>query len=248
MNKAAFFLLITLFFATAVYAQPPSENPAENACYAGGALAGKCDTEWAWTCGWYLAKFYQGTAAGVPLTCQSLVSVLPPELQKPGALVYVPPYEPEIGTPQDNACHVGGSMAGKCDTDWAWTCGWYLARYEAGVFNGVPANCQILLDVKPPRIIPSANSDSGIPTCFISAQTIPPGGEICIVGNVYTGDRAPRDGIVDLVRYLFKDTIVGQAAPCPPGTIYIGDVDFFFPDIQAFVLLHGFPITGDVCT
>jgi hypothetical protein len=52
-------------------------------------------------------------------------------------------------SPQDNACHVGGSQEGKCnlateaETLWAWTCGWYIARYENGTIplEGVPEWC-----------------------------------------------------------------------------------------------------------
>lgn len=54
------------------------ESPAENACYAGGAWAGKCDwpgdaerTEWAWACGHYYARVLTGRAAltDVPTWC-----------------------------------------------------------------------------------------------------------------------------------------------------------------------------------
>jgi hypothetical protein len=40
--------------------------------------------------------------------------------------------QPEPGTPEDNACYDGGLMAGKCDTDWEWNGGWYLARFLTG--------------------------------------------------------------------------------------------------------------------
>ncbi|MBZ0305231.1 MAG: hypothetical protein K8I82_04100, partial [Anaerolineae bacterium] len=157
MKKLSLFLLIVLLLLTGVVsAQQPdgdAPSPADNACNPGGALAGKCDTDWEWTCGWYLAQFYQGKAAGVPTTCQILVDLLPEQARRPGALIFIPPYEPSAGSKGDNACHEGGSMAGKCDTEWEWTCGWYLARFEAGVNSGVPASCQILVDLipKPPQ-------------------------------------------------------------------------------------------------
>lgn len=52
-------------------------------------------------------------------------------------------------TAADNACYEGGSLAGKCDwpteaeTEWAWTCGWYIARAENGAFaaSDVPSWC-----------------------------------------------------------------------------------------------------------
>lgn len=55
-----------------------------------------------------------------------------------------------------NACYSGGSMAGKCgldadgdgaleqhELDWAWACGWYAIRVEAGMIaaSGVPEWC-----------------------------------------------------------------------------------------------------------
>lgn len=43
--------------------------------------------------------------------------------------------DPTAGSKEDNACNEGGSMAGKCDTEWAWTCGWYIARWESGIFT-----------------------------------------------------------------------------------------------------------------
>lgn len=44
-------------------------------------------------------------------------------------------------SPEDNACYTGGSLEGKCDwptekeDEWAWDCGWYIARYDTGVFT-----------------------------------------------------------------------------------------------------------------
>lgn len=32
-----------------------------------------------------------------------------------------------------NACYDGGGMAGKCETELAWVCGWYVIRVEAGL-------------------------------------------------------------------------------------------------------------------
>jgi hypothetical protein len=36
---------------------------------------------------------------------------------------------PGCGTPQDNECFSGGRLAGKCDSEWHWKGGWWLARY-----------------------------------------------------------------------------------------------------------------------
>lgn len=53
--------------------------------------------------------------------------------------------------PDANACYTGGSMEGKCDwpteeeTEWGWTCGWYVIRVEAGIFNEtqLPTDCEL---------------------------------------------------------------------------------------------------------
>lgn len=61
--------------------------------------------------------------------------------------------EPEPGTAADNACYTGGVMEGKCDTDWEWTCGYYLARWiSAGEWFGnypMPTSCASLLPPPP---------------------------------------------------------------------------------------------------
>lgn len=46
-----------------------------------------------------------------------------------------------------NACYDGGTLADKCDNDWAWQCGWYLIRHEAGLVSRdeFPLWCSILL-------------------------------------------------------------------------------------------------------
>ncbi|MEO1288621.1 MAG: hypothetical protein AAFV93_12700 [Chloroflexota bacterium] len=63
-----------------------------------------------------------------------------------------------------NACFAGGVLEGRCnddldgdgvitdvETNWAWNCGWYLIRYNDGMYNrdDVPITCQIML---PPEI------------------------------------------------------------------------------------------------
>lgn len=34
-----------------------------------------------------------------------------------------------------NACYEAGTLAGKCDSDLEWQAGWYLIRYEFGIFE-----------------------------------------------------------------------------------------------------------------
>lgn len=82
----------------------------------------------------------------------------------------------EPNTAADNACYEGGVMAGKCTTDWHWTCGWYLARFTNGQFarEQVPVTCAGLL---PPLPEPSLDTDgtstvTGSITCFFSAPPL----------------------------------------------------------------------------
>jgi hypothetical protein len=37
--------------------------------------------------------------------------------------------------PDANACFIGGSMVGKCDSDLLWNAGWYLIRFEQGLIT-----------------------------------------------------------------------------------------------------------------
>lgn len=63
-----------------------SDAAKDNACYAGGAWEGKCDwpteaeTEWAWNCGWYYARVFDGrlSATQAPADCKFLVTFIPP--------------------------------------------------------------------------------------------------------------------------------------------------------------------------
>src|SRR5690349_9677480 len=67
---------------------------------------------------------------------------------------------PKPGTPSDNECYSGGTMAGKCDNGfhadgsttpdeiaWAWRCGWYMARFNEKSISrdDVPSDCSSLL-------------------------------------------------------------------------------------------------------
>ena len=47
-----------------------------------------------------------------------------------------------------NACYSGGTLEGKCDTEYMWIAGWYLIRYEAGLIGAdqMPDAYKWLLD------------------------------------------------------------------------------------------------------
>jgi len=75
------------------------------------------------------------------------------------AMTATPSYaeEPAIGSAADNACNPGGSLEGKCTTEWHWGCGYYLARWEAaGGWGGdypMPTFCAGVLPPLPPVVI-----------------------------------------------------------------------------------------------
>lgn len=66
-----------------------------------------------------------------------------------GSTLFSAAQENLSGSPEDNACFTGGSLDGKCDwptdaeDEWAWECGWYIARVDTGEFtvNDVPPWC-----------------------------------------------------------------------------------------------------------
>ena len=75
------------------------------------------------------------------------------------AAVIVVQAEPDSppGVPPDdedaNACYSGGSMEGKCITDWHWKCGWFLIRFEEGLLSreNFPQECETVLP--PPFVL-----------------------------------------------------------------------------------------------
>ena len=61
-----------------------------------------------------------------------------------------------------NACYAGGSLAGKCDADWKWVCGWGIIRVEEGMLNraSLASECQGLMPALEPTYTPQANTKS----------------------------------------------------------------------------------------
>lgn len=62
-----------------------------------------------------------------------------------------------------NACAEGGSMEGRCETEWDWIYGWYFIRYEAGIFTReeLPEQYRPAL---PPVIVVDESGDTDAPT------------------------------------------------------------------------------------
>jgi hypothetical protein len=82
--------------------------------------------------------------------------------------------EPPIGSPADNACNEGGAMAGKCgNSEWAWTCGWHLARWlTRGGWGGtyaMPDTCAILLPPRP--IVVQTSSAFSVGACLFDGTS-----------------------------------------------------------------------------
>jgi hypothetical protein len=59
-----------------------------------------------------------------------------------------------------NACYEGGTLEGKCDSQLMWDAGWYLIRYEYGIFtrDDVPAWVRWIV---PPEVLPEETTSSG---------------------------------------------------------------------------------------
>ena len=99
-----------------------------------------------------------------------------------------------------NACYEGGSMEGKCgldadgdgtleqhELDWAWACGWYAIRIEAGMIpaSGLPAWC----GAAQPEIPANCYNHTG-------------GGSVLYIGPANT---------INNMMYFFEDNCVGDA-------------------------------------
>lgn len=113
-------------------------------------------------------------------------------------------------TNSDNECYIGGVLEGKCNDQWMWDAGWYLARYNRG---------QISLDVFPVQyygVLPPITKPSSIST-------------VCKIGfnNRYcanidkTGTRdAGNDGSIEEVEVFLPPT----ASSCPSGYVSLSSI------------------------
>lgn len=86
MRKFAMIGLFLLLLLTSMGLVMAQEFVVEdNACLTGGVMEGKCDLltdaedDWAWTCGWYVQRYYTGefTRDDVIDTCRGLIPVPP---------------------------------------------------------------------------------------------------------------------------------------------------------------------------
>lgn len=111
---------------------------------------------------------------------------------------------------EDNACNPGGSMEGKCISDWHWTCGWYLARYERGEYTvlEVPQDCaaSLIIPYLPPVQVQEL-VDALITICRVIPTIIPI--EHCFSNNQTGTADFGLDNIID-VWFVFVQSV------CPP--------------------------------
>lgn len=90
LKKLILLIYIAFLIGTVVIAQTglddqgkpndPNENERANACYEGGSMEDKCDTDWEWMCGWYIIRLdpqNEASRAEFPPAC---INLLPPQI------------------------------------------------------------------------------------------------------------------------------------------------------------------------
>jgi hypothetical protein len=177
------FVVFSVLISLPVSANEVSPATQNNACHPDGLLANQCDTQQDWLCGWHIARWdaaggYTGGYA-LPADCSA----------------YLPAISYPIGDWRENACNINGELEGKCDTEWAWTCGWYLAQWiNAGGWAGtyvMPDTCASLLP---------AVSDSPTPPSspYPSAGCVPfSGSYVNFQGGWYLPMNSPQYNLPD---------------------------------------------------
>ena len=73
--------------------------------------------------------------------------------------------------PRANACYDGGTMEGKCDTEWEYNAGWYLIRFEYGIItrNNFPAEYASVL----PSLVQITPAGMPTSTALNTATSLP---------------------------------------------------------------------------
>lgn len=90
---------------------------------------------------------------------------------------------PECYTPDDNECYVGGEMENRCLTDYDWIVGWYLARYNDGIFERE----DIPEAYRPPAPHEDATNSNGNKACLaIDSWFVPKSSLSSLGGSVST--------------------------------------------------------------
>lgn len=161
--------------------------------------------------------------------------------------------QPLPGTPQDNACNIGGTMEGKCDTQWEWTCGWYVAQwFNKGGWNTanntIPDWClpDILLPPKPPPSTPDPTEPATVCDNFNTNAD-----RYCLTQNVGEIDLL-RDGSInrrDLILPANTTTcpVPYQDGPVAPDTVAVAYAGAAYANVRALLLSKGYGTTRKVC-
>lgn len=85
----------------------PDVNNRANACFYGGAMEGKCDTEWEWYCGWHVIRLDAQDEVSRAAFPQGCVSLLPAYIE------YVAPVSaPSAGCVQTSSIPESINFAG----------------------------------------------------------------------------------------------------------------------------------------
>jgi len=141
------------------------------------------------------------------------------------------PNNPEVND-RANACFDGGSMAGKCDStdidgdgeieqgevDWHYTCGWFMIRFEEGLFTReeIPLTCLSLLPSEPkpePQEVTAVQAN-GVPAgCYTdgldSLQW--PGGAGPSLADIFSGTTCSGAGFPVTVVFAASQTKANNA-------------------------------------
>lgn len=153
----------------------------------------------------------------------------------------------EPGTKADNACYEGGSMAGKCDTEWEWVCGYYLARWESAGGWNTPNNLfnSACISLLPPPPV------AGTPVAEVLELCRTGGGvTFCIYSNgVATGDTGS-NGSIDNVALHTTGPIPASCPSSFAGRVFFGTItvaastlNFLFTPSE----LSAFGFTTNIC-
>jgi hypothetical protein len=72
-----------------------------------------------------------------------------------------------------NACYLGGSLAGICDTQWEWECGWGIIRVENGMIPSalLSQQCQALKASPATANVTATPAPTSVGTSTFSSNT-----------------------------------------------------------------------------
>lgn len=99
----------------------------------------------------------------------------------------------DLGNPNDpavneraNACFIGATLEGKCDSPLMWEAGWYLIRFEYEVFaaENIP---EWVAWVLPPEVRPQELANVGSEPCIITITAFGASATTRVPGSILSG-------------------------------------------------------------